>query len=272
MRMKHGQLVRNLSAAMPMPLFTAKIMTMKFLPSSEKTSVTIHRGARMNEPAISCLPNENRTPLAEIDELHRRLVNAERMFQGLAECLNDVVFTARPDGSWDFTNALIYEITGLPAQSALGSGWTQALHADESARVIKEWQEAIAFKRPFESHFRIRTSEGAYRRFIAQANMICDDGGQVVRWVGTAMDVHDFLSAEDALHEARGETNEFIAKLAHDLRNVAAPIQYAIGVLQNPDANTALRQRAAEIIDGQLRELRVFLDRLQEGDRVNRKS
>src|SRR6185295_18774560 len=58
--------------------------------------------------------------------------------------------------------------------------------------------------------------------------------------------------------------------LAHDLRNPLMPMQNAVELLRLPDTNAGQRQRAIDIIDGQVRALRHLLDELLDFSRITR--
>jgi len=216
----------------------------------------------MNERTSDELLSENQRLQAELDEIRSRLANAERLFFALNEGISDIVFTTLPDGSWDYASARIYEITGLPAGAALGNGWTKALHPDDLERVVSEVHESIISRTPLESHFRLQSCDGSHRRFIARAHFVCDETGEIARWIGTATDVHDFLTAEDALHNAKREANESVGMLVHDLRNLIAPIQYAVVLLQNPNSDGTQTRHATEMIEKQMRALRAFFEKM----------
>src|SRR4051794_14039865 len=64
---------------------------------------------------------------------------------------------------------------------------------------------------------------------------------------------HRSNSAAEAREQADGQKEEFLSRLAHDLRNPLAPMQNAVELLRLPDATVAQQHRAVDIIDGQVR-------------------
>jgi PAS domain S-box-containing protein len=228
-----------------------------------------NEGPFMHEVIMNHRLSDNEKLHAEINELRRQrnaaeaMLSAERqMFHAMAETLTDVVFTTLPDGSWDFVNGRIYEITGLALGTAVGNGWSTALQPDDAENLMRGLREALASGTAFESNMRLRTHQGTYRRFVMQAQPVRDGVGRIVRCVGTATDVDDHLTAEEALQEVRRRNRESLLKLVHDLRNGIAPIAYAAAILKLPGADAAQRQEASATIEGQVRDLRAFLDKV----------
>jgi signal transduction histidine kinase len=82
---------------------------------------------------------------------------------------------------------------------------------------------------------------------------IRDDGGRVIRWFGTNTDVTEQLLLQEQLKQADQRKDEFLAMLAHELRNPVAPIRAAAEVLalllpdvQGVRAPVSIIQRQAE--------------------------
>jgi PAS domain S-box-containing protein len=73
------------------------------------------------------------------------------------------------------------------------------VHPDDRAGAVAHWDAARATSERYRDEFRIRAGDGVYRWVVSQANVIRDDGGEVVGWLGTAIDIHDRRVAEDAL-------------------------------------------------------------------------
>ena len=59
------------------------------------------------------------------------------------------------------------------------------------------------------------------------------------------MDITDRVQAEQALQQAHQRKDEFLAMLAHELRNPLAPIGAAAELMSRPEASLDLMQRTS---------------------------
>jgi len=83
---------------------------------------------------------------------------------------------------------------------------------------------------------------------------------------------HTLHQREEALKEADSRKNEFIALLAHELRNPIAPIRYALAMARKPGISAEQRSRAEDIIDRQATHMSRLLDDLLDISRITRGS
>ena len=74
--------------------------------------------------------------------------------------------------------------------------------------------------------------------------------------------------AEDALRAADRRKDEFLATLAHELRNPLAPVVTGLEVLRNPLAGPQAHERARELMTRQLRQMVRLIDDLLDVSRI----
>jgi PAS domain S-box-containing protein len=108
------------------------------------------------------------------------------------------LWTARADGSVDWVNERATAYFGIPDLRNDGEEWLETIHPDDRARSGLAFQTAIRTSTPYETEFRARRHDGAYRWFLARALPVRDADGTVVRWVGTNTDIHERKLAEEA--------------------------------------------------------------------------
>ncbi len=75
---------------------------------------------------------------------------------------------------------------------------------------------------------------------------------------------------QEALREADRRKDEFLATLAHELRNPLAPIRHAVKLLELPAADERQRQWGRDVIARQVQRMALLLDDLLEVSRITR--
>lgn len=120
----------------------------------------------------------------------------------LAEALPQIVFTAEPSGSIDYVNEAFYALTGLRGIDLRGGEWLNAFHPDDRDRTVRIWADAVAGSHATRVEARLLDAHaGGFRWHVVSARPILDANGRVVQWYGSAIDIHDWRVAEDALHD-----------------------------------------------------------------------
>jgi PAS domain S-box-containing protein len=117
-------------------------------------------------------------------------------FQTFAQAMANQVWTASPDGMLDWFSNRIYMYSGLALSDLQGTGWTRLVHPDDLEVATQRWSRALGTGETYETEFRLRGVDGAYRWHLARALPIRAADGSITRWVGTNTDIHERKSAE----------------------------------------------------------------------------
>ena len=192
----------------------------------------------------------------------------EARFQALADGMAQLAWMARPDGWIYWYNRRWYDYTGTTPADMEGWGW-QAVHDPQQLpSVLENWQRSIATGERFEMVFPLRRADGQFRSFLTQASPLKDAEGRVIHWFGTNTDITLQLESEEALRAADRRKDEFIATLAHELRNPLAPIRSAVEVMGMLGPLPPKIESARAVVDRQSRHLARLVDDLLEMSRI----
>jgi PAS domain S-box-containing protein len=132
----------------------------------------------------------------------RALRESEAQFRVFAESMPIQVWAARPDGALDWFNPRVFEYTGAAPGALDDEGWTGALHPNDRPEALRRWASSIASGRPYEAEFRVRRADGAWRRHVARAELIRDERGRPLRWIGTNTDIESQTRVEQELRDS----------------------------------------------------------------------
>ncbi len=149
---------------------------------------------------------------------------SEEKYRTLADNVQQLFWTCRADGQCDYLSRQWVEYTGIPEAEQLGTGWLRSIHPDDRERTGAAWRAAVEDRGIYDLEYRLRRFDGAFRWFKTRGTTIRDDQGNIVRWFGTCTDIEDQKQAEEALRDADRKKDEFLAMLAHELRNPLASI------------------------------------------------
>jgi PAS domain S-box-containing protein len=130
------------------------------------------------------------------------LQDSKRRYQTLAEASPVCIFHTDPQGNALYVNRRWSDITGYSLDQAMGLGWIQHLHPDDTERVLAEWTHALRTQQPFKSEYRFLRADGQIAWVIGQALPEVDLQGEVQGYIGTVTDISDRKAAEEALRDS----------------------------------------------------------------------
>jgi PAS domain S-box-containing protein len=131
-------------------------------------------------------------------------------------------------------------------------------------------QYAIAHRTAVSNDIEILRADG--RRLYVQNDVepLYDADGQVCGCVSVCVDLTERKHVEDVLRESDRRKDEFLATLAHELRNPLAPIRNALEVLRIAGGDPRQSARAHAIMERQLQQLVRLTDDLLDVSRITR--
>jgi PAS domain S-box-containing protein len=203
----------------------------------------------------------------EVTELQR----TQQALLAFSNSIPAIAWVAAADGPLERFNSQWQVYTGQTPESALGNGWMASLHPDDRAVARENWARVRGGNQEWQVDYRLRGAGGGYRWFKARAVPQLDADGRVLRWFGTTTDIEETRAAAQVLQEADREKDEFLATLAHELRNPLAPIRTAVQLLASPAATDRVRDQATAVITRQVGHMAHLLDDLIDIARITRR-
>jgi PAS domain S-box-containing protein len=149
--------------------------------------------------------------------------------------------------------------------------WRQAVPQEDLARLTVEWSRAGREQDVFRCEHRLqRRDDGRLLWVDTAGRFFCDAHGRAERFVGVCVDITERKQAEQVLQDSARRKDEFLAMLAHELRNPLSPIVNAVELMGAMTPLDATVESARAMIERQVNQLVHLVDDLLDVSRVSR--
>jgi len=201
--------------------------------------------------------------LRESERRFRAIFDSAYEFVGLLDTRGTLIEINQT--ALDFVGARAADVVGLPFWKT--PWWATAAEQREQLKAAISEARQGKFVR-FEAEH--RGKDGSVENVDFSIRPMTDDAGRVTMLIPEGRRITERKQAEAALEEADRRKDEFIATLAHELRNPLAPIRNVINLLQRKGSLDPQVQRGADIIARQLDHLTRLIDDLLDVSRISR--
>jgi PAS domain S-box-containing protein len=195
-------------------------------------------------------------------QVEETLRQSEERYRYLSGLIPQHVWITDADGVMIDVNERWSEYTGLTLEQAKIQGWQAIVYPEDISVLSQAWEDAQREGTSYQAEGRIRRADGVYEWHLHQAMPLTNEQGQIIKWFGTATNIHDLKQIEaDRLHllteaqSARAEAevanqskDEFVAMVAHELRSPLNSIAGWAKLLQSRQFDQATQTRALETI------------------------
>jgi signal transduction histidine kinase/integral membrane sensor domain MASE1/ActR/RegA family two-component response regulator len=154
-------------------------------------------------------------------------------------------------------------------ENNIGRTDAELVPGEDGEQLTRLKEEVLRTGRAVRRTVRVRLP-GAVRYYDLVVEPRHDGSGKVVGVGGAALDVTERKRAEDALREADRRKDEFLAVLAHELRNPLAPISNAVHILGLAGEDGVAVERARQMMERQIPHLVRLVDDLLDVSRITR--
>ena len=213
--------------------------------------------------------------ITERREAAEQLGTQLRLTKAITDCAAEAIFVTDDQGRVTFLNAEAERTFGFPADELIGRVLHDVIHHHHPDGRPYPCAEC-PYSRIFERNEAVRNCEAVYFRkdgstlTAAVSSAPLEIGGQARGAVLVAHDVTEIKRAAASLVEADQRKDEFLAMLAHELRNPLAPIRNAAHVLGLLDLGEPRVRWAQRIIEQQVGQLSRIVDDLLDVSRIAR--
>jgi PAS domain S-box-containing protein len=189
--------------------------------------------------------------------------------------IGDGVISTDAEGRIEFLNPVAQELVGWNEEEAVHRALTDVFHIiNEETRepvdnpAMRALQEGRVIG--LANHTLLISKDGTERAIDDTAAPIRDAEGNVVGCVLVFRDIGPLKQANQALREASRRKDEFLATLAHELRNPLAPIRNSLQILKMQHVDPETVQESREVMERQVHHMVRLVDDLLDVSRVMR--
>ena len=216
-----------------------------------------------------------KTSIDVTETVHREqaLRQSEERFRLAAEAVNGLIYDVDiATGRVERTRGL-FELLGYRPEEVPPTfeWWLEQVHPDDLGRLMakadRRWGESRT-----STEYRVRHRDGRYIHVIDRSLSDFDETGRLVRTIGCTQDVTEIRQAELSLREADRRKDEFLAVLAHELRNPLASIRNSLHLMKRLDDQVEPLDLEPEraMAERQVAHLARLIDDLMDVSRISR--
>jgi PAS domain S-box-containing protein len=200
--------------------------------------------------------------------LRKEAEEAQALLASIVASSDDAIVSKTLDGIIRSWNAGAQRLFGYTAEQAIGRPITMIIPAER----LDEEHEILARISRGErvDHFEtVRvTRDGRLIDLSLTVSPVRDGSGRIVGASKIARDISDRKRADDVIREADRRKDQFIALLAHELRNPLAPLRNGLQVMRLMESDPATMQQMREMMDRQLGHMVRLIDDLLDISRI----
>ena len=208
--------------------------------------------------------------ISERRKAEEALRNSEQLYRAIGESIDFGVWTCDPEGRNTYASESFLKLVGLTQEQCSNYGWGDVLHPDDVEETISGWKNCVQTGGAWDIEHRFRGTDGKWHPVLARGVPVRNEQGEIMAWAGINLDISRLKQIEDELREADGRKDEFLALLAHELRNPLAPIRTGLELLRLAGDDRAVIEEVRLTMDRQSQQMVRLIDDLLDVSRITR--
>jgi PAS domain S-box-containing protein len=199
-----------------------------------------------------------------------RAVATQALLAAIVASSDDAILSTTLDGKILTWNVGAERLLGYSAEEAIGRSITMLTPPDRDEEPLR-LLECLRRGQRVQHYETVRVAKnGRHLDVSLTMSPIIDVNGRILGASKLVRDVSQTKRAEAALREADRRKDEFLAILAHELRNPLAPIRNSLHILRMTWARDAGAARVGEMMERQVSHMVRLVDDLMEVSRITR--
>jgi PAS domain S-box-containing protein len=205
--------------------------------------------------------------ITEHTSVEHALRRSEQQLVTVSNAVPALISYIDAEGRYRFCNRTYTEWFGVAAEDIVGRSMAEVL-GDQAWQAIEPHMQAALGGETADFEVEARYMHGGTRWIHAIYTPDRDTHGRVVGVVVMVSDITARKRAEEALREADRRKDEFLAVLAHELRNPLAPIRTGLELLRISGDTPGALDRVRPVLERQVAHMVRLIDDLLDVSRI----
>ena len=260
-----------------LPFFDAAALLQDARGKRIKRALRNSSGGRLFELDICSIEDNGALVIARDITYYANLQSdLQNRFQVMADCAPVMIWMADTRKLRDWFSRPWFDFRNRTREQEIGEGWTQGIHPSDHDRCIEIYRRSFDAREVFSMDYRLQRRDGQYRWVLDNGSPRYAANGTFAGYIGSCLDIHDRKELERhaseqarALLETDRRKDEFLAMLAHELRNPLAPIETSAEILERLHLTQPAVATATGVINRQVRHMRRLIDDLLDVSRFS---
>jgi PAS domain S-box-containing protein len=217
---------------------------------------------------------------AQLEAFTAKLRESEERFRLATEAMRGGIY------DWDLERGVVDRSAGLleilgadkDETSIRDDWWTERIHPEDRQAHLATVRNALeGDAQSYGASYRTRHKNGTWVWVWDCGRIVRDAQGHAIRVVGHRTDVTAqklaeaaLRESEERLREADRRKDEFLALLAHELRNPLAPVRNAVQIMRLKTTGDSELTWCRQVIERQVNQLARLVDDLLDVSRITR--
>jgi PAS domain S-box-containing protein len=124
-----------------------------------------------------------------------------------------MIWSTTREGTPSYVNKRFTDVTGATLEDITapdGSFNVSVIHPDDKATTAEMGGRSFRTGIPYVIQYRQLRRGGSYRWTETRAEALRDDSGNVLQWYGVSVDIHDLVTAQEALRDRERELSQLV--------------------------------------------------------------
>ena len=193
------------------------------------------------------------------------------LLRAISDTSDDVMFAKDRQGRLRFANPATLALLGRPLADVIGKTDAQLLRDPDVAAAIMQNDRAVMDAgQSAEYEERVPMPDGTHKVWLSRKIPYLDEQGAVIGLLGVSREITERARKEHDLETASTRKDEFLAMLAHELRNPLSPIMNGAQMLDRVAGDETKVRSISRIITRQAGHMVALVDDLLDVSRLQR--